>query len=261
MQITGMLDSPFVRRVVITSLHWGLPFEHRPISLFRHIPAFSAINPLLKAPTLTTDDGVVLMESSVILGALAAVHPELPSLWPADPAKRLAAASLSGIALTVGEKAVQLFYEGALRPPENQYEPWRERVFDFGVCATISGDGRVTAHPPHALLVDPRGGFLGIDLAEPPLTTAERDRVDAAVHAAGAVIAAVGYAGPFAIDGFVYGARELQTVCEINARHTFGWIARALGVRRLGFGPPPADGTVLIAPCDADPSCAWVRLA
>ena len=130
MQITGMLDSPFVRRVVVTSLRWGLPFEHRPISLFRHIPAFTAINPMLKAPTVTMDDGALLMESSVILAALAAIHPELPSLWPADPAKRVAAASLSGIALTVGEKAVQLFYEGALRPPEAQYGPWRERVAD-----------------------------------------------------------------------------------------------------------------------------------
>ena len=53
-----MLDSPFVRRVVVTSLHWGLAFAHRPISLFRHIPAFSAINPLLKAPTVTMQDGV-----------------------------------------------------------------------------------------------------------------------------------------------------------------------------------------------------------
>lgn len=108
----------------------GLEFEHRPISLFRPIPAFSAINPLLKAPIVTTHDGVVLMESSDIPGALAALHPELPSLWPADAAKRVAAASLTGIALTVGEKAVLLFYEGALRPPEAQYGPWRERVAD-----------------------------------------------------------------------------------------------------------------------------------
>lgn len=128
MQVIGMLDSPFVRRVVVTFLKWGLPFEHRPISLFRHIDAFSAINPLLKAPTVTTDDGVVLVDSSVILAAIAAVQPHLPSLWPTDSTKRIAAASLTGAALVVGEKAVQLYYEGALRPPEAQFGPWRDRV-------------------------------------------------------------------------------------------------------------------------------------
>ncbi len=138
-------------------------------------------------------------------------------------------------------------------------EPWRERRFDFGVCAMVA-EGRVVAHPPHSLLVDPRGGFVGIDLAEPPLATAQRDRVLAAVHAAGALIAGVGYSGPFAIDGFVHGDGEVQ-ICEINARHTFGWVTRALGVRRLGFGPPPSsDARVLIRPGDCEPSCAWVSM-
>ena len=128
MQVTGMLDSPFVRRVVVTLLKWGLPFQHRPISLFRHIDAFSAVSPLLKAPTVTTDNGAVLVESSVILATIAAIHPQLPPLWPSDPTKRIAAASLSGVALVVGEKAVQLYYEGTLRPPQAQFGPWRDRV-------------------------------------------------------------------------------------------------------------------------------------
>ena len=140
-------------------------------------------------------------------------------------------------------------------------EPWCERVLDFGVCATVDA-GKVTAHAPHGLLVDARGGFAGIDLAAPALTTAERDRVEATVHAAGAAIAAVGYSGPFAIDGFVFasdrGDRQLHPLCEINARHTFGWIARALGVQRLGFGPAPAEATVLVRPTTEDPTCAWV---
>ncbi len=130
MQLTGMLDSPFVRRVAVALVKWGAPFEHKPISLFRHIDAFAAINPLLKAPTLTTDEGVVLMESSVILEYLAGANPKFPSLWPAGRADRLAAARLTSLALTVGEKAVQLHYERMLRPPERQHEPWRQRVSD-----------------------------------------------------------------------------------------------------------------------------------
>ncbi len=137
MQLTGMLDSPFVRRVAVALLKWGLPFTHRPVSLFRHIDAFTQINPMLKAPTLTVG-GVALMESNVILEYLAAANPGLPGLWPADPAARLAAARLAGVALTLGEKAVQLHYERMLRPPEAQHEPWRARValqFDAAVKA------------------------------------------------------------------------------------------------------------------------------
>ena len=50
----------------------------------------------------------------------------------------MAAARLTGLALTVGEKAVQLHYERMLRPPEKQHEPWRRRVsdqLDYGLKA------------------------------------------------------------------------------------------------------------------------------
>jgi glutathione S-transferase len=52
MQLIGMLDSPYVRRVAIALIIAKTPFIHRPISLFRHIDQFSKLNPLLKAPTL-----------------------------------------------------------------------------------------------------------------------------------------------------------------------------------------------------------------
>jgi glutathione S-transferase len=128
MQLVGMLDSPYVRRVAIALLRLGVPFEHKPLSLFRHIDEFSAINPLLKAPTLVTDDGTVLTDSSVILEYVASITPDGDALWPADPARRIVAARTTGLALTVCEKAVQTHYERALRPPEHRHEPWAERV-------------------------------------------------------------------------------------------------------------------------------------
>jgi len=142
-------------------------------------------------------------------------------------------------------------------------EPWCERVLDLGTCAIVDAAGEVTAEPPHGLVVDGRGGFLGIDLAAPPLEPAERVRFDAWVGDAGRALARAGYAGPFAVDGFVYrepeGGRGLH-VCEINARHSFGWIARALArsnaASRLGFGEPPPGATILIAPA-ADGVTAW----
>ena len=128
MQLIGMLDSPYVRRVAIALIIAKTPFIHRPISLFRHIDQFSKFNPLLKAPTLLTDDGVTLMDSSVILDYLAAVDSGIAALTPSKAPQRLEALRATGLALTVMEKAVQRHYERMLRPAEKQHEPWVDRV-------------------------------------------------------------------------------------------------------------------------------------
>ena len=83
MQLIGMLDSPYVRRVAISLRLLGVPFEHKPVSVFRTFTQFQAINPVVKAPTLVCDDGTVLMESGLILDYLAAVsytHLTLPTM-------------------------------------------------------------------------------------------------------------------------------------------------------------------------------------
>jgi glutathione S-transferase len=128
MQLIGMLDSPYVRRVAIALIIAKTPFIHRPISLFRHIDQFSKFNPLLKAPTLITDDGVTLMDSSLILDYLAAVDSGIAALTPSKAPQRLEALRATGLALTVMEKAVQRHYERMLRPAEKQHEPWVDRV-------------------------------------------------------------------------------------------------------------------------------------
>jgi hypothetical protein len=144
------------------------------------------------------------------------------------------------------------------------FEPWMVRTLDLGVCATVAG-GRVTARAPHTLRSDARGGFVGIDLAPPPLSSTDRDLLDATVEAVGARLGALGYAGPFTVDAFVHdvdGQARLYPLCEINARHSFGGVAHALaatrGARALGFGPPPAGAEVLLAPAPDDPIAAWI---
>jgi glutathione S-transferase len=127
MQLIGMLDSPYVRRVAISLQLLGLPFEHRSLSVFRTFDQFRAINPVVKAPTLVCDDGTVLMDSTLILDyaeALAAPR----SLMPGGLAQRQAALRTIGLALAACEKSVQLVYERNLRPPEKQHEPWADRV-------------------------------------------------------------------------------------------------------------------------------------
>ncbi len=128
MQLVGMLDSPYVRRVAVALIAAKVPFEHRPISLFRHIDQFSKLNPLLKAPTLVTDDGTALIDSTLILEYLAGRHPAVAALIPSAPADRLRALRVAGLALIVMEKAVQRHYERALRPAEKQHQPWVDRI-------------------------------------------------------------------------------------------------------------------------------------
>jgi glutathione S-transferase len=149
-QLVGMLDSPYVRRVAVTLLLAEVPFRHRPISVFRHIEAFSQLSPLLKAPSLVLDDGTTLVESSVILEFLASLHPALAELGPARAEAPIKAARATGVALTVAEKAVQVHYERALRAPAERSQSWEARV------------GRQLAVGLAALDAElPRSGWIG----------------------------------------------------------------------------------------------------
>jgi glutathione S-transferase len=127
MQLIGMLDSPYVRRVAISLQVLGLRFEHRSLSVFRTFAEFREINPVVKAPTLVCDDGEVLMDSSLILEyaeALAAPRSLMPTAVPA----RQHALRVIGLALAACEKSVQIIYERTLRPAERVHEPWVTRV-------------------------------------------------------------------------------------------------------------------------------------
>ena len=127
MQLVGMLDSPYVRRVAISLQLLGLPFEHRSISVFRQFDEFHRINPVVKAPTLVCDDGGALMDSTLIIDyaeALAAPR----SLMPRTLAGRQRALALTGLSLAACEKSVQIIYERNLRPAEKQHAPWVDRV-------------------------------------------------------------------------------------------------------------------------------------
>jgi glutathione S-transferase len=151
MQLIGMLDSPYVRRVAVAMLSAGVPFEHKPISLFRHIDAFSGLSPMLKAPSLIVDDGGALVDSGVILDYLGSRFPALAALRP----QSLPAFRALGAALTAMEKAVQLHYERALRGPGERSESWRGRVLGqlraaLGGLEAAAPEGWFEAAPGHA---------------------------------------------------------------------------------------------------------------
>lgn len=128
MRLIGMLDSPYVRRVAISLKLQEIAFEHESISVFSTFDKFAAINPVVKAPSLVTDDGTVLMDSNLILeyaGRLA--KPEL-RLAPDDLKTHARAQRIIGLALAACEKTVQIVYEHHLRPSEKRHQPWLDRV-------------------------------------------------------------------------------------------------------------------------------------
>lgn len=127
MQLIGMLDSPYVRRVAISMRLMAIPFTHRAVSVFRHLAEFQSINPVVKAPTLILDDGSTLMDSTLILDYLDRLHPE-HSLMPYALPQRQHSLYLLGLALAAMEKSVQLVYEQQLRPEEKRHQPWQTRV-------------------------------------------------------------------------------------------------------------------------------------
>ena len=127
MRLIGMLDSPYVRRTAISLRMMGFDFELSQLSVFRNYEEFQAISPVVKAPSLVTDDGTVLMDSTLILEYAERLAPS-KSLMPMDAREHAKALHLIGFALAANEKTVQMVYEKAQRPAEKQHQPWLDRV-------------------------------------------------------------------------------------------------------------------------------------
>ncbi len=128
MKLIGMLDSPYVRRAAVSAKLLGLSFEHQPLSVFRHFDEFRAVNPVVKAPTLLTDDGTMVLDSSLICDYLDHLVEPQRRLLPVDAAARLRSLELIGLALAAAEKTVQVVYECGQRPDEKLHQPWLDRI-------------------------------------------------------------------------------------------------------------------------------------
>lgn len=163
MKIIGMLDSPYVRRVVISAKLMGLVYEHQSLSVFRNFDEFSKINPLVKAPTLVCEDGGILMDSILILDYLEELAHAQKRLTPASGADRRLVLHLVGIGLVACEKSVQAYYELTLRPEDKRHEPWLDRVTGQMIAAYNLLEREVT---------EVNGWFLGKQISQADITIA-----------------------------------------------------------------------------------------
>lgn len=149
MLLVGMLDSPYVRRAAITGTLLDVPFEHRSVSVFRHMDEFRAINPLIKAPTLVTDDGIAISESLLIIQHFEDVAGR--SLRPIEGVARRRDLALTGIGIVAADKAVSIEYERK-RPEAQRYAPWQERIVAqlhvaLDLLDAAAKEGELTAGP------------------------------------------------------------------------------------------------------------------
>lgn len=162
MRLIGMLDSPYVRRTALTLAALDISFAHEPLSVFRQYDAFAAINPVVKAPTAVTDDGMVLLDSTLIIGYALKALAGGKGLGPVDPRFAALDVRLTGLGLAACEKAVQIVYERQLRPAEKRHQPWLDRVAGQLRAALSAIEADITGA---AWLLGPPPSEAGITLA------------------------------------------------------------------------------------------------
>jgi glutathione S-transferase len=127
MQLIGLFDSPFVRRVAVSLKLLGFTFEHANWSVGKDHAQIRRYSPLGRVPTIVLEDGEVLTESAAILDHLDSVVGPERALVPTTGAARRQVLQLIALAIGAGEKGRDRIYERIMRPPEKRHEPWEER--------------------------------------------------------------------------------------------------------------------------------------
>jgi glutathione S-transferase len=121
--------SPYVRKVMITAYETGLEPRLERLSTtvvpVKENEELSRENPLVKVPTLVTDDGQVLFDSPVICEYLDSLH-DGAKLFPPAGAARWKALRLQALGDGILDAALLARYEQAVRPQELQWRDWTD---------------------------------------------------------------------------------------------------------------------------------------
>ncbi|HTV23855.1 MAG TPA: glutathione S-transferase family protein [Polyangiaceae bacterium] len=125
--LIGQYDSPFVRRVGVALVHYGLGYDHWPWSVWADQDQLARFSPLRRVPVLLWEDGSVLLESFAILDALDDRVGAERALLPRSGPERRHGLRVAALATGLADKAVSLLYEHVLRRPEAQSPVWAER--------------------------------------------------------------------------------------------------------------------------------------
>lgn len=140
MILIGQYNSSYVRRVGIALKLYGLPFEHRPWSVFSEGDKVRAFNPLMRVPTLLLDDGDVVADSNSILDYLDGLVPPEKRLLPQAEPERRQALKVMTFATGFADKGVSLFYELHLHETPSAYFVERCRSQLLTVLAALEAE-------------------------------------------------------------------------------------------------------------------------
>lgn len=111
MILIGQYDSSFVRRIGIALTLYGIPFEHRPWSVFGDADKIRAYNPLTRVPTLVLEDGGVIVDSPSMIDYIDSLVPADRAMLPRHEPARHEALRIVALGTGLAEKGVALFYE------------------------------------------------------------------------------------------------------------------------------------------------------
>ena len=151
-------------------------------------------------------------------------------------------------------------------------QPFRPRIHDLGITA-FAEDGGARDVEIHTLEVDRHGIFRGIQ-THPQIDPEHARRLRRAAAEVARRLHEIDYRGPFGIDALIHGDHDATRLCallEVNARYTFGFVARALSDRlerpvnlRTGdattWREAQGRGAVaLLLPGSDDPTAAWIE--
>ncbi|MEE8515303.1 MAG: glutathione S-transferase N-terminal domain-containing protein [Alphaproteobacteria bacterium] len=117
--------SPYVRKVMVTAAEKGLAARIETIAARAPENDIAARNPLGKVPTLETDDGDILYESTIICEYLDSLAGGV-ELYPSSGKARWQALMLQGLADGVDDAAILIRMEGR-RADAEKSAWWVER--------------------------------------------------------------------------------------------------------------------------------------
>ena len=129
MILIGRYLSPFVRRVGVVLVHYGIGFEHRPLRAGgEEQDIIRRSSPLGRVPVLVLDNGDVLSDSALILDYLDTLAPPHARLLPhTGEDDRFRFLNALSIATGTAEKSIAVYSELA-RPEERRHPPAMEKA-------------------------------------------------------------------------------------------------------------------------------------